>query len=399
MTKILYIWQAGYPWDVRAEKICQELRARGCDVTLLARWKPGQAAEQEVDGLRVVRVGQGLPHGASLPIPVNPVWQRAISGLVRGWRPDLVIAREIMLAEPAAHAARRHRIPMVIDMAEHYPATMRAWDKYRKGMISRFLVFRARVPDLVERRAVRLADGVITVCDEQNDRLNRQFGYPRSRMAVVHNTLDANAFDAVRKGSSVPPRVFAHHGYITSQRGLDQLVRGFAVAARQDPDIELMLAGSGETSELERIARDLAVGDRVRIVGPYRHEELVRLYSETDVGMLAYPVDDSWSHTLPNKLFDYMACGKPLVVSPIPSFRRVVDEARAGLVLASNTADEIAGGILRMRQMDPELMAQGGQAAVRARYHWGRDAEELVGFLGRYASMPTPQLAHSSPWF
>ncbi len=387
MTKILYIWQAGYPWDVRAEKICQELRGRGCEVTMLARWKPGQPAEEILDGIRVVRVGQGLPRPASLPVPVNPVWQRAISRLVNQCRPDLVISREIMLAEPAARACRSRDVPMVIDMAEHYPATMRTWDKYRRGLLSRLLVLTARIPDRVERRAVALADGVITVCDEQSERLNRDFKYPRERMTVVHNTLDSGAFDEVRKGSSQPPKVFAHHGYVTSQRGLDNLVRGFALAARQEPGIELDVAGSGETANLSRIAHDLGVQDRVNVLGPYEHGELIRLYSRADVGMLAYPVDDSWGHTIPNKLFDYLACGKPVIVSPIGPFRRVVETARAGLVLASNSPEDVAAGILRIRHLNIDSMVQGALEAARTQYHWERDAVALVDFLNQYTTI------------
>ena len=53
---------------------------------------------------------------------------------------------------------------MLIDMAEHYPATMRTWKKYQGNALARFLVFWAKVPDLVERRSVGLADGIITVC-------------------------------------------------------------------------------------------------------------------------------------------------------------------------------------------------------------------------------------------
>jgi len=397
MTKILYVWQAAYPWDVRAEKICQELRVRGCDVTLLARWKPGQAAEEMLEGIRIVRTGHGLPHAASLPIPINPVWRRAIRELVQTWNPDVVIAREILLAEPAARACRRRGIPMIIDMAEHYPATMRTWDKYRDGWIPRLLVFHARVPDLVERRSVSRADGVISVCDEQNDRLHRQFGYPRNRMAVVHNTLESNTFDKVRKGCTVPPRVFAHHGYITSQRGLGNLVRGFALAARQEPEIELVLAGSGDTSKLSEMARDLRVADRIKLTGPYSHAELVDLYSQADVGMLAYPIDDSWSHTLPNKLFDYLACGKPVIVSPIPSFRRVVEDAKAGVVLAGQSPQDIADGILRMCRVDPEPMVQGGQAAARSRYNWESDAQELIEFLARYISIPSMSTTQTVP--
>jgi glycosyltransferase involved in cell wall biosynthesis len=388
MPRILYVWQAAFPWDVRAEKICLELISRGCDVILLARWEPGQEPEENVCGIRVVRVGHKLPHSFSLPIPVNPVWRRAIRRMVFDWRPDLVIAREILLAEPAAAACRDGRVPMVIDMAEHYPATMRTWDKYRKTWISRFLVHRAKVPDLVERRAVAVADGVIVVCDEQMDRLHGQFGYPRDRMAVAHNTLDLEAFADVRKTSSIPPRVFGHHGYITSQRGLDHLVRGFALAARGDSQIQLVLAGSGDISGLAALARSLGVQDRVNLVGPYRHADLIRLYSEVDIGVLAYPVDDSWGYTIPNKLFDYLACGKPVIVSSNQPFRRVVEEAKAGLVLADNSPEKIAAGMLRMLRLDLQPMVNGGLEAARTRLHWARDAETLVGFLSRFVPIP-----------
>ncbi len=388
MPRILYIWQAGFPWDVRAEKISLELISRGCEVTLLARWQPGEVPEEDHRGIHVVRVGRNLPRGLSLPVPLNPTWWRRIGRMVADWRPDLVIAREIMLVEAAAAACRKARVPLIIDMAEHYPATMRTWDKYRKKLVSRLLVHQARVPDLVERRAVARADGVITVCAEQVDRLREQYGYPRDRMAVVHNTLDREAFDAVRRGSSIPPRVFGHHGYITSQRGLDNLVRGFARAAREDGQIELVLAGSGDVTGLAAVARDLGAHDRVKLAGPYRHADLIKLYSEVDVGVLAYPVDDSWGHTIPNKLFDYLACGKPVIVSPNKPFRRVVEEATAGLVLADDSPEEIAAGLLRMRHSDPEPMVKAALEAARTRYHWGRDAETLIGFLNRFAPIP-----------
>jgi glycosyltransferase involved in cell wall biosynthesis len=388
MLRVLYIWQAGFPWDVRAEKICLELISRGCEVTLLARWQPGQDPVGEHRGIRVVRVGYNLPGSLLLPIPINPIWRRSVGRLVAQWRPDLVIAREILLVDHAVAACRRRGVPVIIDMAEHYPAAMRAWGTYRKRLISRLLVHHAKVPDLVERRAVSSADGVITVCDEQIDRVRRRYGFPRDRMAVVHNTLDRETFSTARLGSAVPPKVFGHHGYMTAQRGMDNLVRGFAQAAREDRQIRLVLAGAGDVSGLAALARDLGVSERVAMVGSYVHADLTRLYSEVDVGMIAYPVDESLQHTIPNKLFDYMACGKPVIVSPNTPFRRVVEESNSGLVLADTSPEQIAAGILRMTRLDPEPMVRGGLEAARSRYHWARDAEALAAFLTQYASIP-----------
>src|SRR5262245_38091830 len=128
--RILYIWQAKYPWDVRVEKVCQALINQGCQVMMLARWKPGQAPTEDCGGIQVVRVGSSRFNGKALgwssaPVPFNPLWTRQIRKSLDDWKPDLVIAREIMLAETASRICRRRGVPVIIDMAEHYPATMR----------------------------------------------------------------------------------------------------------------------------------------------------------------------------------------------------------------------------------------------------------------------------------
>jgi glycosyltransferase involved in cell wall biosynthesis len=384
MTKVLYIWQAGYPWEIRVEKFCQALKSAGYDVTLMARWKLGQPSEDECDGLRVIRVGEGLPSAASLPVPLNPVWSSAIRRVIRGWAPELVIAREIMLAEQAAAACRRRGIPLIIDMAEHYPATMRAMKKYQRGVMKR-LVFQARLPDRVERRAVARADGVITVCVEQNARLHAMFGYSLDRIAVVHNTPDQAAFDTVRKGASTPPRVFAYHGHMTAQRGLDRLIRGFAQVARDHPRIRLDLAGDGDARpSLVRLAQQCGVAERVRFIGTYRFAELNDLYSQTDVGLVAYPVEESIDHTIGNKLFDYFVCGKPVIVSPAAPLRRVVEETGAGILLRDCTPDAIAEGLSRAMTIDLRPLAERGLVAARTKYNWESDKQAILNFLARY---------------
>jgi glycosyltransferase involved in cell wall biosynthesis len=385
MARLLYLWQAGFPWEVRVEKTCLALHQRGWEVTILARWKPRQRPEEDYRGLRLVRVGDRLPQFCSLPVPLNPLWYAEIQRTVNSWQPDVVLAREILLAETAGRVCRRRHIPVVIDMAEHYPATMRTFRKYQRNAALRFLVFRARVPDRVERRSLDWADGVITVCEEQNDRLHREYDYPRERIAVVQNTPELAGLAAVRRGSARPPRTFAYHGHMTPQRGLDNLIRGFAQASRDEPDIRLLLAGDGENrADLEQLARQCGVAERVLFSGRYRVEDLWRLYSETDVGLVPYPEEESCQHTVPNKLYDYLACGKPVLVSPTRPLRRIVEQTRTGIVLDSQAPEAIARGIRWMRQSDVGAFAEHGLRAAREQHNWARDAEVLTQFLARH---------------
>ena len=381
MARVLYIWQGRYPWEVRVEKFCLALQAAGHEVAVLARWKAGQAREEDIQATRVMRVGHGLPGPATLPVPFNPVWAAAIRRAITDWRPDIVLAREIMLAEPAATVCRKRGIPLVMDMAEHYPATMRTFEKYRRG-IPKLLVCDARLPDRVERRAVARANGIITVCEEQNDRLHALYGYPRERMAVVHNTPDLGMFAAVRRGSSCPPRVFGYHGHMTAQRGLDRLIRGFALIAPHHPEARLDLAGDGESRPaLMQLVQECGLADRARFTGRYRFEDLVTLYSETDVGLVVYPVDESTEHTLGNKVFDYFACGKPVIASPTIPLRRLIAETRAGLVLEGDTPEAIAAGLAAAASSEPTAWSENGLAVAHTKYNWACDQQVLLTFL------------------
>jgi glycosyltransferase involved in cell wall biosynthesis len=388
MKKVLFVWQAGYPWEIRVEKFARHLAGRGTEVTILARARPGQTPEEELEsGIRVVRVGLGRPGAASLPVPWNPLWDRAIRQQVKVLKPDLVIARDILLADSCGAAAARAGIPMVIDMAEHYPASMRALEKYQRNPLMRLLVFQARLPDRVERSSVTRADGVITVCDEQNRRLNRTYGYPWEKMAVVNNTPELEMFARVRLGPNEPASVFAYHGTMTAQRGLDHLLRALADVRTRHPEIRLVLAGHGDSLPgLQRLADELRLGEAVRFTGRYPFEALPDLYSETDIGMITYPANEANQHTIGNKLFDYMACGKPVIVSPTDPMRRVVEETGVGIVLGGSGPEQIAEGMERMLGTDTRAFSQRGLAACRAKYNWDHDAEVLSGFLRRYSS-------------
>ena len=95
-------------------------------------------------------------------------------------------------------------------------------------------------------------------------------------------------------------------------------------------------------------------------------------------------MDDSIDHTIGNKIFDYFACGKPVIVSPAVPLRRVVEETGAGLLLRDSTPEAIAEGLGRAMSIDLAPLAERGLAAARARYNWENDNGAMLDFLARY---------------
>ena len=379
--RILYVCQGAYPWEVRVEKFCDSLIAAGHEVTVLCRWQPGSAERELVRGAMVVRAGFEAASWQSLPTSANPLWRSAIRKLVAQTQPHLIIVREMLLATACAHAASG-RCPVVMDMAEHYPAAMKSWKKYRKGIIAPLLVHRLHVPEMIERSAVSACDGIITVCDENSERVHKQFGVAHSQMSVVHNTPWLHSFEGVRMGCTNPPAVFAYQGWITRERGVERLVRAFSAAALHNPTISLLIAGGGES--LDDVQREVAlsgVEQRITLRGEFRSDELSDVLSKTDVGVIPFDQDEFRNHTIPNKLFDYMACGKPVIVSDCAPVARIVNETGCGIVTNNKNPEQLIEAIKDMPNQDVAKMSENGLAAAKKRYNWEQDAHHLLQFI------------------
>ena len=377
---IVYVVNAKVPEEVRAEKICASLVNHGHKVIIACKWSGESAIREDYDGYTLIRLGKGK--GAfTTCFPGNPVWSTALSSIVHEFNPDLIICREMIPMQSCVKAARK-TIPIILDMAEHYPAAMREWKKYKMNVISRMAVHHLHIPDIIEKHAVRHADAIITVCKEQNERVSAEYNFSNDAMFIVHNTPDKNSINGIRKGSSLPPIVFGHHGYFTLERNLEMLVKGFDIAARRHPHIKLLLAGSGETfNDVHAIATALPCSDRIEFTGSYTAKDLVELYGKTDIGILPYAEQQFRQYTLPNKAFDYMACGKPIISSGLRPMKRLLDQTGAGIYGPCETPEHIAALIDSMLSSDIPAMAENGMESFKNTYNWGQDFQQILASI------------------
>ncbi len=385
MPVVLYVWKGNYPWDVRAEKVCKALIKAGHEVFMLARWDNGQPERELIDGINIIRVGYNTARKLTQPLSINPIWHGAIKKAIIELNPAIIIPREIMLAEACGRLGRRYDIPVVMDMAEHYPAAMREWKKYYKSLSLRILVHHLKIPEIVEERSVRLADGIITVCHEQAGRLKRQYDFNRQNTAVVHNTPPTGQFDEIRKGTSNPPVILGHHGHLTAEKSVENLIKAFILIADKCPNLKLLLAGGGECAdELKEIAEASDCSDRIMFTGVYKPESLGDIIGKIDIGVIPYQVSDFNNYTIHNKIFDYMAAGKPVIVSKAMPMARIIEETGAGIIADCSSPESLAGTILNINNYRLNEMSENGITAFGNKYNWDVDAENLVNFVNRF---------------
>jgi glycosyltransferase involved in cell wall biosynthesis len=388
---ICKIWDADYPWDIRVEKVSQSLVAAGHAVHLVCR-NSGRRPRREADGrfvihrLPVVPRALGPAHAmCNFPHPLSPVWAQAIQSVVRDTASDVILVRDLPLSIPAALIGRRLSIPVVLDMAEHYAGMLEDRLRYTStGWLDR-LVRRPWLARYVERLALRLVDSVIVVVEESRDRL-RTAGVAPDRLTVVCNTPRLDQWRAVeeagvsRDGQGLG---LLYLGNLDGSRGVDVVIRAIHALRQRGHRVVFWVIGQGPSLDaLRTLARNLGVVDRVHFEGRLPYKRVLTLMAQADVGVIPHYSTAAWNSTIPNKLFDYMLAGLPVLVSDTRPTARIVTEEGCGRVFRDRDVDDLARCILALGDCGVRHeMGRRGQEAVRERFHWGIDEQRLIGAI------------------
>ncbi len=386
MRKILYVYHGYYPWDVRAEKICNSFAEFGNEVWLMARCSENEEEFEKIGKINIVRVGCKSKRFKSFPISYNPLWSNSIKQYINLIKPDIMITREMHFAEVATKLAHQKDIPVLIDMAENYPAAMKVWKKYSKSLLKRLIVHKLHIPELIEKRAVKNADGIIVVCDEQIKRLESLYNFPIDKTCVVHNTPLKSTFSSAKIGSNLPPINFGHHGYLSADKKINLLIEAFDKVAGEFEDISLIIAGDGECfEEINVLVQNCKNKDRINLLGKYEHKILPRIIGEIDIGVIPYEINDFNNFTIHNKIFDYFACAKPVIATPMLPTKRIIDETDAGWVINDYSVDAMVETIIKTRTDNSVLnKSKNAYKAFKDKYNWENDFSIILNFINKF---------------
>lgn len=387
---ICKIWDAEYPWDVRAEKIARALTESGHQVHLVARNRDGRVLQETLPEATVHRLAP-LPwlgaRGSALsmfPAFFNPRWGQFIFETARDTRADVVLCRDLPLAPTAIWAGRRLGIPVVLDMAENYPAMIRAvWDSDRHRWWD-WLVRNPAAVARVEAWTLPRVQHILAVEEESRERLV-QLGIPRQKVTIVSNTPPRVRAERPREiVAGDRPLHLVYLGLLEVPRGIGVLLGGVAQARQKGLPVRLSLIGTGrDLSIFQNQMRALGLDDGTVVFHGYLpNAEALRLVAQADVGVIPHYADESWNTTIPNKLFDYMAAGLPVLTSSTKPCARIVSTTGSGEVFQDR--DESACATAIQRLADPELRRRygaAGQQAILREYHWERDVARLTSAL------------------
>jgi glycosyltransferase involved in cell wall biosynthesis len=231
---------------------------------------------------------------------------------------------------------------------------------------------------------IRRVDRVIVACDSAADLLVGLYGIPRP--SVIRNCPDVRSR---RHSATSLPEVFAslpqrsvkllYVGGIVRHRGLEEAIAALVHLPEQ---YVLVLLGKG-TEEyigtLRSLAASLRVSGRLMYAGCVRSEAVGWVASHADVGLcLAQNVSLNNYFSLPNKLFEYIGAGLPVVASDFPELKKIVLGDGLGVVCPPDRPEEIAACIRRFVETGAHLSARKKAARVAPIYTWAEEKHRLL---------------------
>jgi teichuronic acid biosynthesis glycosyltransferase TuaC len=266
-----------------------------------------------------------------------------------------------------------------------------------RGMLPLLVPFRLRRPQL--RFALRRAARVIAV-SESLKRDAVALGVPAEKVRVIENGIDPEVFRPVdrieaRRSLGLPKYgpLLVSVGTLAPRKGFHLVMEAMVKLRRRWPTLRFaVIGGDGPEgamgAELRQLAAKLRIEDRMIFPGPRQREELAVWYSAADLFVLATAHEGC-----PNVVLEALACGTPVVATPVGNIPELLDSPETGLVV-ERSVEAIAAGLDRALERAWDRDQVRVRIADRTWRVVGREqAEELRAAIGGVPPLPLGALS------
>jgi glycosyltransferase involved in cell wall biosynthesis len=349
------------------QKECQTLAAAGYTVKLVA---PGPEGVTLVDGIEIISIGEFSSRLARMTRGVLRAYQAAVTCQAKVYHlhdPELMWLGLLLRAQGKV---------VILDAHEDLPDDVLTKDY---------------LPRLVRKPLAILMSGLIWSLRffysgfiSATPTIARRF--PAERTVIIHNfPREQEILPDLNDGAAPRPPKALYLGSITKIRGIYEMVEAIKRVATP-PDASLLIAGRFESDNLRSDVQKLSGWRRVEFCEWLERNQLSRIMSQCALGLVLFHPLPAHLEALPNKLFEYMAAGLPIIVSDFPLWRRLIGDTGCGLVVNPLDIDQIAEALtfLFTNPSAAKEMGAAGREAVRRQFNWGTEARRLLRFYRRF---------------
>lgn len=273
------------------------------------------------------------------------------------------------------------RRPFVFEVRDLWPASIVAVG----ALSNRWII---RILESIEMMLYRRARLVVAVADSTVGILSRR-GISAEKIAVVKNGVDLERFRPGGRGEEITEEfslagkfVCLYIGTIGMAHGLD-VVLDAAERTKDDAGLAYLLVGEGaRREELEAKGGERGLSNII-FAGQQPRERVAEFLAASGAVLVHLKKTELFEHVIPSKIFEIMACGKPIVMGVAGEAAEIVRQAESGIPIEPENADDLLQALetLRADKDKCEAMGASGRAYVEANFDREELAREYIGFL------------------
>jgi glycosyltransferase involved in cell wall biosynthesis len=291
--------------------------------------------------------------------------------------PDFIYERCSLYSTAGAAVARELNRPFIIELNAPLPLEQPTYRATGLGELAA----------QAERFVLSQASAVLVVSRPLQDYVN-SLGVASERVHVIPNGVDAGLFRPGPPGSDERARwglssglVLGYVGGLRRWHGVDALPALLERLVPRYPDLQLVIVGDGPLrGELEQRLREAGLHRRAVFTGALPQEEIPALIRQFDVALAPYPDLKHSFYFSPLKLFEYMACGIPVVAAGVGQIAEVVKDGTTGFLYPPGDLNALSNACGQLLA-DASLRQRLGQASaelIHDRYTWDHDAARVI---------------------
>ncbi len=389
--KIGMIFDDEFPPHPRIWNEAYNLNEAGHTVYLFCFTYSGKSPSEMIDGIRVIRyTAPPFLRKISALAYSNPVYhwliQRKIRDFILENEIEILHVHNMRVARAVIMACRNIRIRKVLDLHENVPEIMKYYHHVRK-FPGNILIF-PPVWKRWERKLVDRFDKTVVVTDEAKQDLVSEYHTDPGKIIVVPNSVQPVFYTGYSIDQTVAEKfaadfVMLYFGDTGLRRGLETSIMSIPALAEMIPNIKLVIVGKSKSDpELKQLARKTGAEKYISFEG-FQDEKLLQSYILSSHICIS-PLLRNKHHdtTYANKLFQYMALGKPILASDCTAQKRIVLEADSGLIHEAGNIHDFAGKIILLYrdEMLRTRLGENGKMFIRNQYNQKLKSSDLLRF-------------------
>jgi glycosyltransferase involved in cell wall biosynthesis len=237
---------------------------------------------------------------------------------------------------------------------------------------------RVKLICLAEKLNARAAKIIITLTEGLKDAVHKRYLIPGEKIAVIQsgtNTEHCRPMDKAecRKllGLDQQNRYVGFVGVLYAHQGIDTLIEATPEVLRTCPDVVFLIGGGGPMAKAwQNKVCEMNINRAFRFVGVVPYQQLPIFLNAADISVAPFVRDRG--ETSPLKLFDYLACGNPVVCSDISSLRTLAEATEAILPVPPDDNRALASALISLLNDEPKRASMGkaGRKYVEAHHSW-----------------------------